>query len=80
MDANSTAGFTAFIYKVSQPFASPFLNVFRVSQVEGSIIEWTTLLAMLVYSLVALSIVRVFFMSKTVSTHEAAIKLNKEVK
>ena len=78
--ANSSAGFTNFIYTLSYPFASPFLNVFRVSRVEGSIFEWTTLLAMAVYSLIAWGIVKIFFMSKTVSTHEAAKKLNEEDK
>ena len=78
--ANSSAGFSNFIYTLSYPFAAPFLNVFRASKVEGSIFEWTTLLAMLVYALIAWGIVKIFFMSKTVSTHEAAAKLNEEDK
>jgi hypothetical protein len=78
--ANSSAGFSNFIYTLSYPFASPFLNVFRTSKVEGSVFEWTTLLAMLVYALIAWGIVKIFFMSKTVSTHEAATKLNEEDK
>jgi len=76
--ANPTAGFSSFIYNVSYPFATPFLNVFRLSRVEGSIFEWTTLLAMLVYLLIAWGIVKLFFMSKAVSTPEAAAKLDKE--
>lgn len=76
--ANPTAGFSSFIYGVSYPFAIPFLNVFRVSRVEGSIFEWTTLLAMLVYWLIAWAIIRIFFMSKTVSTPEAASKMDEE--
>lgn len=76
--ANPTAGFSNFIYTVSYPFAAPFLNVFRVSKVEGSIFEWTTLLAMAVYWLIAWGIIKIFFMSKTVSTPEAAAKMNKE--
>lgn len=76
--ANPSAGFSSFIYTVSQPFTAPFLNVFRVSRVEGNVFEWTTLLAMAVYSLIAWGIVKIFFMSKTVSTHEAANKLEEE--
>lgn len=76
--ANPTAGFSNFIYNVSFPFASPFLNVFRVTKVEGSIFEWTTILGMLVYGLIAWGIVKLFFMSKSVSTPEAAAKLDKE--
>ena len=78
--ANPAAGFTNFIYAVSYIFAAPFLAVFRTTKVEGSIFEWTTLLAMAVYLLVAWGIVRLFFMSKSVSTPEAAAKLDKENK
>ena len=76
--ANSSAGFSSFIYNVSSPFAGPFLNVFRVTRVEGSIFEWTTLLAMLVYGLIAWGLVKLFLIGKTVSTPEAAVKLNRE--
>ncbi len=78
--ANPTAGFTSFIYGATKIFAAPFLNVFRISKVEGSIFEWSTLLAMLVYWLIAWGIIRLFFMSKTVSTPEAAAKLDNEGK
>jgi hypothetical protein len=78
--ANPSAGFSRFIYAVSYIFAAPFLNVFNVTKVEGSVFEWTTLLAMFVYLLIAWGIVKLFFMSKTVSTTEAATKLDKENK
>jgi hypothetical protein len=80
LGANPVAGFTSFIYSLSQPFAAPFLNVFRISRVEGSIFEWTTLLAMLVYWLIAWAIIKLFVMGKTVSTPEAAVKLDQEGK
>ena len=76
--ANPGAGFTSFIYGATQLFAAPFLNVFRITKVEGSIFEWTTLLAMLVYWLIAFAIIRLFLMGKTVSTPEAAVKLDKQ--
>ena len=76
--ANPVAGFTDFIYTLSSPFAAPFLNVFRISRVEGSVFEWTTLLAMAVYWLIALGIIRLFLMSKSVSTPEAAVGLDRE--
>ncbi|KKS26501.1 MAG: YGGT family protein [Parcubacteria group bacterium GW2011_GWA2_42_11] len=78
--ANPSAGFSSFIYGISYPFAAPFLSVFRATKVEGSIFEWTTLLAMFVYLLIAWGIVKLFFMSKTVSTPEAANKLDSENK
>lgn len=80
LGANPSAGFSSFIYSVSYPFAAPFLAVFHATKVEGSVFEWTTLLAMLVYWLLAWGIVRLFFMSKSVSTPEAAAKLDKKDK
>lgn len=76
--ANPEAGFTSFIYGVTLPFAAPFLNVFRIPRVEGSVLEWTTLLAMLVYFMIAWAIIKLFVMSKSVSTPEAAAKLDQQ--
>ena len=76
LGANLRAGFTDFIYDISYPFAAPFLNVFSTTRVEGSVFEWTTLLAMAVYWLVAWGIIKLFVMSKSVSTPEAAEKLD----
>lgn len=79
LGANPLAGFTSFIYGITYVFAAPFLAVFRNSSiVQGSVFEWTTLLAMLVYWVVALGIIKMFLMSKTVSTPEAAAKLDSQ--
>lgn len=78
LGANPVAGFSSFIYGITKFFAAPFLSVFRVSQVAGSVLEWTTLLAMLVYFVLAWGIIKLFFMSKTVSTPEAAEKLDQQ--
>lgn len=76
LGANPEAGFSMFIYAVTYVFASPFLNVFSISYIAGSTFEWTTLLAMFVYWLIAYGIIKLFLMSKTVSTPEAAAELN----
>ena len=76
LGANAGAGFTSFIYNVTYPMVAPFLTVFRITQLEGNIFEWTTLLAMLVYFFIGWAIVKLFLMSKTVSTPEAAQKLD----
>jgi hypothetical protein len=80
LGANPAAGFTSFIYGITYPFVAPFLNVFRIVRVEGSVIEWTTLLAMFVYWLIALAIIKLFLMSRDVSTLEAAVKLEQQDK
>jgi len=77
MGANPGAGFTSFIYAITWPFTAPFLAVFPRTAIQGSIFEWTTLLAMFVYWLIAKGIIRLLVMSKTVSTSEAAEKLGK---
>lgn len=78
LGANPGAGFTSFVYGITYVFAAPFLNVFRITYVAGSVFEWTTLLAMLVYWIVAIGIIKMFIMGKTVSTPEAAVKLDKQ--
>jgi hypothetical protein len=80
LGANATAGFTSFIYGVTYIFVAPFLSVFRLTKVLGSVFEWTTLLAMFVYWVIAFGIIKLLFMGKTVSTPEAAAKLDKEDK
>jgi hypothetical protein len=78
LGANPDAGFSHFVYVLTYVFAAPFLSVFRVTQILGSSLEWTTLLAMFVYWVVAYGIVQLFLMGKTVSTPEAAVKLNEQ--
>lgn len=80
LGANPSAGFSSFIYGITYPFAAPFLTVFKITKVEGSLFEWTTLLAMLVYWFVAMAIAKLLVMGKTVSTPEAAVKLDSQGK
>ncbi len=78
LGANPAAGFTSFIYNLTYVFAAPFISVFRVTYVQGSVFEWTTLLAMLVYWVIAVGIIKLLVMGKSVSTPEAAVKLNQQ--
>lgn len=80
LGANPEAGFSQFIYSVTWLFASPFLYVFNVSQVERNIFEWSTLLAMLVYVLFGWLIVKAIVMARPVSTEEAEEKLPNQEK
>jgi hypothetical protein len=76
--ANPVAGFTSFVYAMTGFLVAPFLSVFHVTQILGNVFEWTTLLAMLVYWILAYAIVKLLLIGRTVSTPEAADKLNKE--
>ncbi len=76
--ANPAAGFSKLIFDLSYPFAAPFLSVFNITQVDGKVFEWTTLLAIVVYLIVAYGISRLFVIGRTVSTGEAAMKLQQQ--
>lgn len=78
LGANPEAGFTSFVYMVTSPFAAPFVAVFRASKAQGSVFEWTTILAMFVYYVIAWGIIKLLVMGKAVSTPEAAVKLDRQ--
>lgn len=73
--ARPEAQFTNIVYNITWPIVAPFASVFPKTAIQGSVFEWTTLLAMAVYFIIGLAIVRLFLMSKTVSTPEAAASL-----
>lgn len=78
LGANPSATFSDIIYSLSQIFTWPFAMVFSHDYIQGSIFEWTTLLAMLVYWLLGTAIIKFFVMSKSVSTSEADFRLSEE--
>jgi len=78
LQANPGAFFTDFIYTLSSVFTFPFVAVFNNARIEDSVFEWTTLLAMLVYWLLAVAVIKLFIMSKSVSATEADQKLSEQ--
>ena len=59
LGANASNGFVNFIYSASHPFAAPFFGIFGYSLTYGvSRVELSTLLAMVVYAVVAYGIAR----------------------
>lgn len=53
LGANAAAGFVNFVYAVSAVFMAPFYAVLRTDQVSGATFEWSALIAMVVYALIA---------------------------
>jgi hypothetical protein len=54
LEANAAAGFVQFVYGVSGFFMLPFDAVFRTQRVApGAVFEWSALLAIAVYALIA---------------------------
>ena len=78
LGANPLAIFTDIIYSITSMFVSPFVSVFRTSYPAGTAFEWTTLLAMFIYYLIAYGIIKLLLMGQDVSTVEAADRLHNQ--
>lgn len=66
LGANPANGFANFIYSASHPFVSPFFGIFNYNIRYGvSRFETYTLLAMVVYSLIAYAIVKLLTINHT---------------
>ncbi len=53
LGANPAAGFAQFVYGVTAPFLAPFVGLFGSPQAGGSVLEIHTIVALVVYALVA---------------------------
>lgn len=53
LGANQFAGFTSFIYTITTPFAAPFSGILGKSISGNSVIEWSTIIAAIVYLCIA---------------------------
>jgi hypothetical protein len=53
LGANPYVGFTSLIYALTAPLAFPFNGILRISTTGSSMIEWSTLIAAIVYLCVA---------------------------
>ena len=62
LGANETAGFASFIYAVTWPFIAPFNNLFGNPGNGGSVLELNTLVAIVVYMLLAWLVVKVVWL------------------
>ena len=73
--ANPTAGFTQFVYDLSYPFVRPFINVVSTVPVESvngiGVFDWNILIAMMVYLLVAETLVKLLAMMMPIDRNEA---------
>lgn len=67
--ANPTSGFVDFIYDFSSIFVAPFRGIFSTPTAEGDIVEsvfeTSTLIAMIVYALVAYGIARLLTIDRS---------------
>lgn len=70
LGANPESGFASFVYSLTSPLAAPFQGIFRTSVSNASVFEWSTLVAALVYAIVAYGIVYFIQLMKPVSSKE----------
>jgi hypothetical protein len=57
LGANIQAGFVRMVYGVSSIFMAPFNAILRTQSVEGATFEWSALVAIAIYALIAWGIV-----------------------
>lgn len=71
LGANPFSGFTSLIYTLSDPLALPFRGIFGITATpQGNFFEWSTLVAAVVYALVAYGLVELMQFIKPVSKEE----------
>jgi hypothetical protein len=58
LGANQGSPFVDLIYAVSRPFVLPFLGIFGEPAIGNSVFEWSSLVAIVVYMLVAYGLAR----------------------
>lgn len=68
--ANPFSGFVSLIYGVSDPLTFPFSGIIHSSFYKNSIFEWSTIIAAVVYFLIAWGIVSLLNMLRPISPEE----------
>lgn len=64
LGANQSAGFVDFIYGITGALVAPFVGIFGAPVYGSFLFEWSSVLAVLVYSLIALGIVKLLTLSR----------------
>ena len=72
LGANSFSGFTRLIYAISAPFALPFAGILGTTVSTDLVFEWSTLIAMAVYAVIAYGIVALFQLVKPTNPAEVS--------
>ena len=58
LGANEASGFVRLIYGLSRPFVLPFQGIFGEPTLGASVLEWASLVGIIVYALVAYGLAR----------------------
>jgi len=71
LGANPSAGFAEFIYGITAVLVAPFVGLFGNPQAQGAVLETTSLVAIVVYALLAWLIARLMWI--VVGEHRSAV-------
>lgn len=72
LGANPASGFTNAIYAISNLFALPFRGILPPSVSGSSVIEWSTIIAGIVYAVIAYGIMHLILILKPVTPQEVS--------
>ncbi len=78
LGANPNSGFAVFVYGVSGLFAAPFAGLFPISAAGGSLLETTTIIAMIIYALLFWGVVRLIPIITDRSTVRSVTRTTRE--
>lgn len=70
LGANPYTGFVSLVYLVSDPFALPFRGILTAGTSGTSVFDWSIIIAMIVYALIASGLVQIMQLVKPVTPHE----------
>lgn len=76
LGADPTSGFASLIYALSNPLSLPFSGILPITLSGRSVFEWSTLIAAVVYFLIAYGIIHLLQFVKPVTPIEVAEKVD----
>lgn len=77
--ANPDSGIAALVYNLSAPFAIPFIGVTTTQGVNNNVFEFTTLIAMVFYLVIAWGIVKLAQFIKPTTAEEVEVNVDQTV-
>lgn len=71
LGADPSSGFANIIYSLSQPLAAPFAGILQTNTgTSGSVFEWSTIIAAIVYAVIALGLVHLLGFARPITPEE----------
>ena len=71
LGADPTSGFANIIYSISYPLAAPFSGILQTNAgTGGSVFEWSTIIAAIVYAVIAVVLVHLLSFARPITPEE----------